>query len=276
MVKKFADGSKGATTGARTFFRQFVEAHLVAAPGEFKTLPLAHGTKTIFIRDILAAGHLALPSEPCPTLHQKLIFSFYGRPSYRVNPDAGALKRPAGAPSYILLKPRAFEAAAMAHPLDTGAFKLELYEAQVEQALSALDFGFGPDIGDIKKVIYYFFGSNESYMSNLPRDGLNVPYGHDEAQAYYDVISNGHGSKRDERDSSIEITLSRKIPVEPDWIQCLILPDLVIDAENYGVRAQELGIDVRAYRFTSGFSSKDYTGRIFDAVIDYYRAKDIL
>ncbi len=164
----------------------------------------------------------------------------------------------------------------MAYPLDTGAFKLELYEAQVEKALSAIDFGFGPDLGDVQKVIYYFFGSNEAYMNNMPRDGLNVPYGHDEAQAYYDVISNGDGNKRDDRDSSVEITLSRTIPLEPEWIQCLIIPSLLADAENYGALAQRLGIDVWTYGFTPGFSPKEYTGRIFDAVLDYYRARNIL
>jgi hypothetical protein len=261
---------------ARTYFRRFVDDHLVEAPADLKTLPLAHGTRTIFIRDVLAAGEIALPDKPCKTLRKKLIFSFYGRPSYRVNPASPSLKRPASAPSFMLLKPKAFEAAALAHPLDTGAFKLELYEAQVDTALNAVDFGFSPTVTDVKKIVYHFFGSNDTYMQNMPREGLNVPHGHDEAQAYYDVISSGVGGRRDERDSSIEITLDRAIPIEPEWVECLIVPDLLLDAEYYGLAAKNAGINTRSYRFMPGFSPKDYTSRIFDAVTDYYRAKKLL
>ena len=134
---------RAAVSFGRPFFRRFVDRHLIAATKKLSTLPLVHGTKAILLRDILAAGEISLPQEPCTVLHDKLIFSFYGRPSYRVNPNSGALKRPAGAPTHILLKPKAFEFARVAHPLDTGAFTLSLYESHIDKALNATDFGFG-------------------------------------------------------------------------------------------------------------------------------------
>jgi hypothetical protein len=260
----------------RQFFRSFVETHLDSAPSEMKTLSLTHGTKAVYLRDILACGEIKLPPDNCRTLNDCLIFTFYGRPSYRVNENAGALKRTAGAPTYLLLKPKAFEVAAMAHPVDTGAFKLSLYEAHIDKAFDPRDFGFKPNPENIKKIIYYFFGSNESYMDNLPRERLNVPDGQDEAQAYYDLITNKVGIFGDERDSSIEVSLSRNIPLNPEWIECIVMPNLLADVGSYGHVCNNLGIKIRTYRFTRGLSSKDHTGRIFDSVLDFYREKQML
>src|SRR5882672_10801104 len=94
---------------ARKFFRRFIDLHAVTAPTDMQLLPLTHGTKAIKLRDILTAGRIELPREPCQVLKEKLIFTFYARPSYRVNPGAGGLKRPAGAPTYLLLKERALD-----------------------------------------------------------------------------------------------------------------------------------------------------------------------
>jgi hypothetical protein len=239
-----------------------------------RSLPLSHGTKAITLRDILAAGRIELPRDPCQVLKDRLIFTFYARPSYRVNPNAGGLKRPAGAPTYVLLKQKAFDTAKMAYALDTGAFALNLYSGDIESDIRPLDFGFGPSVNDVKKVVYYFFGSNESYMNNLPRVDVNVPNGFDEVQAFYDVISTS--GKNDERKSSIEVCLNSAIPLDPDWVQCLIVPDLLAEAENYGIVARGLGIDVRSYRFVPGYRPADYTGRILDAVLQYYREKDLM
>jgi hypothetical protein len=257
---------------SRTFFRKFVDTHLNSAPPTLRSLPLNHGTKAITLRDILAAGHINLPAEPCPTLRERLIFTFYGRPSYCANPRSGALRRPAGALTYILLKPKAFSCARLAHPLDTGAFKLELYQAYIDSALNAADFGFGPSVDDIRKVVYYFFGTNESYMNNIPRPSLNVPAGYDEAQAYYDVILS-QTRKGDERNSSIEVALDQPIPIDPDWVECIILPAELADAHNYGDVVNNLGIQIRTYRLTRGLSANDHITRIFDTIFNYYRGK---
>lgn len=259
----------------RQFFRKFVEEHLGEAPTTMNSLPLNHGTKALILRDILAAGRIQIPAEPCRVLDERIIFTFYGRPSYRANPNSGSLRKPAGAPTYILLKPKAFSSAALAHPLDTGAFKLELYRSYIDTALSAVDFGFGPGVKDIRKVVYYFFGSNEAYLDNVPRSNLNVPDGHDEAQAFYDVISS-QTRKGDERNSSIEVALNQTVPLLPEWVECIVMPNVLADVENYGKIVNELGIDIRTYRLTLGYSAGDHMTRILDAVTDYYREKDLL
>jgi hypothetical protein len=175
-----------------------------------------------------------------------------------------------------LIRPKAFEFAAAAHPLDTGAFGLNLYEANIEKALNPGDFGFGPGLEDVKKVIFYFFGDNSSYVRNAPRMGLNVPDGNDEAQAYYDVIAEHHSKNLDERGSSIEVALSKPIELSTEWIECIVMPDLLVDAEDYGRTLKRLGINVRTYRFTRGHRPADYVSRIFDVVLDYYREKTLL
>jgi hypothetical protein len=277
MLTKHGTPARAASNfrKSRQFFRKFVEAHLNEAPADMKSLPLNHGTKALVLRDIIAAGRIQLPLEPCRVLDERIIFTFYGRPSYRANPNSGSLRKPAGALTYILLKPKAFASATLAHPLDTGAFKLELYASYVDAALSAVDFGFGPSVEDIRKVVYYFFGSNEAYLDNVPRSNLNVPAGHDEAQAFYDIISS-RTRKGDERNSSIEVALAQTVPLLPEWVECIIMPNILADVENYGKVVSELGIDIRTYRLTLAYSASEHMTRILDAITGYYREKNLL
>jgi hypothetical protein len=270
-------GSKKGKVAAppRLYFRRYV-AGLQMPPGsDTRLLPLTHGTSAVFLRDILAEGRLRLPQQPCETLKERLIFTFYGRPSYVRSETTSAMTRPTGAPIYILLKPSALAQAAMAHPLDTGAFKQDLYDGHIDRAFQAADFGFEPSEEMLLKVVFHFFGSNTSYMEFKPRQP-NIEAGEHEALAYLDVINSRDAARIDVRDSSIEIGLRDEIEITPATVQCVILPDVLMDSPHYGPLIKGKGIDVRAYRFTPPIDSAGHAGRILDCVVTYYREKGLL
>ncbi len=267
---------KGKVAAApRLYFRRYVAGLQVPPGSDARLLPLTHGTSAIFLRDILAEGRLRLPQQPCETLKDRLIFTFYGRPSYVRSETTSALTRPTGAPTYILLKPSALAAATMAHPLDTGAFKQDLYKGHIDRAFQATDFGFEADDESLLKVVFHFFGSNASYMEFTPRKP-NIEAGELEALAYLDVINSRDSAKVDVRDSSIEIALGKEIEITSATVQCVILPDVLMDSPHYGALLAEHGIDVRAYRFTPPIDSAGHATRILDCVVTYYREKGLL
>lgn len=259
----------------RLYFRRYVAGLQMPPDSDARLLPLTHGTSAIFLRDILAEGRLRLPQQPCETLKHRLIFTFYGRPSYIRSEATSALTRPTGAPTYILLKPAALAQAAMAHPLDTGAFKQDLYKGHIDLAFQATDFGFEPSEESILKVVFHFFGGNASYMEFRPRQP-NIEAGEHEALAYLDVINSRDSARVDVRDSSIEIALRNEIEITADTVQCMILPDVLMDSSHYGPLIKNKGIDVRAYRFTPPIDGAGHAGRILDCVVTYYREKGLL
>lgn len=259
----------------RIFFRRYV-ANLTVPPGsDSRLLPLTHGTSAFLLRDILAEGVIKLPDRPCGTLKEKLIFTFYGRPSYMRSQDGAALTRPSCAPTYILLKPTALANAIAAHPLDTGAFKEELYKGYIDRELKATDFGFDPTPEGILKIIFNFFGGNPSYMDFQPRKP-NIEPGEHEALAYLDVINSRDAARVDVRDSSIEVALKNNIEVTSDNIQCVVLPDVLLDSPHYGALIRPRGIDVRAYRYTPPLDGIAHASRILDCVVNYYHDKGLL
>lgn len=270
-------GSKRGKVAAppRQYFRSYI-AGLQMPPGaDQRLLPLTHGTPALFLRDILAEGSLRLPVQPCETLKSRVIFTFYGRPSYVRSDTNAALTRPTGAPTYILLKPSALAQAAMAHPLDTGAFKADFYKGHIDGAFQATDFGFDPTEEALLKVVLHFFGSNANYMEFRSRQP-NIEAGEHEALAYLDVINSRDSARVDVRDSSIEIALHNEIAITPDTVQCVILPDVLMDSAHYGPLLKSKGIDVRAYRFTPPIDSAGHATRILDCVVTYYREKGLL
>jgi hypothetical protein len=192
--------------------------------------------------------------------------------------DGGVvLKRTSAAPTYILLKPTELKNAKFAHPLDTGAFSINLYKGLIDSDLQPQDFAFEPSPEQILKLIQYFYGSNEKYLLAEPRQ-LNIPHGNDEAQAYYDVLSDQTQTRRDIRDSSIEIALGTEISITTTTVQCIIMPDQLLDHDDYGKRIKELGegIDVRTYRIDPNSTAESHNSRIFDTVVAYYREKKMI
>lgn len=270
-----ASKSGKIATVPRLFFSRYV-ASVKMPPGfDSRFLPLAHGTSAIKLRDILAEGFIRMPTQACDTLKQRLVFSFYGRPSYIRSETGTALTRSTAAPTYLLLKEAVLSHAAMAHPLDTGAFKEELYKGYIDRELQPKDFGFEPTRDGILKVIFEFFGGNTGYMEFKPRQA-NIEPGEHEALAYFDVINSRDDSRVDARDSSIEVTLDTDIEINADNVQCVIIPNVLMDSAHYGKLIRDKGIDVRAYSYTPPLDGQSHAGRILDCVLTYYREKGML
>jgi hypothetical protein len=256
------------------FFWNFVEKLPLPAEGT-PALPLTHGTKAIRLRAIIEAGSIQLPNEPCRTLGERLIFTYYGKTSFRVG-DNRTLRRTAGAPTYFLLKPEALMPAHKVYPFDTGAFDKKMYASNVDPDLMVSNFEFRPEIGSVQKLVSFFFCTNSAYMNNEPYRRNQPLAGNDEAEAYYDVITSMSSEQRDSRESSIEIAFNRDVSITSNVVACAIIPDVLISREHYGKKLMAKGIDVRSYTFTPGMKADEYTLRIHDTVKQYYREKGFL
>lgn len=251
----------------RRFFEDFLKNH--PASGKQRPLPLTHGAKAVLLRDMLQSRMIELPKKECETLGGKYVFTFYGRPCYRPHVDPDGLRKTTGAPTYLILKPNVLQQAARAHALDTGAFAKGSYSSEIDSALAATDFGFEATPENLAKMVSLYFGTNDSYLNNAPRPGVNLPDGQDEAQALHDIIHSG-ASGGDDRDTAIEIVFDQPIKIDASSIQCAVLPDVLENAENYGDLLSALGIDAVTYKFRRGLKSGAYHSELSNALYDYY------
>lgn len=258
----------------RQFFSNFIEESL-SAPTSNKTLPLTHGARSITLRDILSDGVIELPKQDCEVLGGKYVFTFYGRPAYRPKYPEGGMRRPTSAPTYVVFKSSLLASAAKAHALDTGAFDSEVYRQHIDRALNAVDFGFPAEEDYLNRLVSYFFESNENYLNNSPKTGLNVPVGEEEAESYYSLLIS-NAVEGDDRDTAVEIIFDAEVPITKETVECIVMPDILDPSQNYGEKCRELGIPTLTYRFRRGFRPGEYQSSISDALYEYYSRNSLI
>ena len=260
----------------RTFFRDFISSKILPEDHSVRSLPLLHGAKAIRVRDIIETGALETGPE-CSVLKQNLIFTFYGRPAYKVRPDNEAIGRPVAAPCFFLVKPELLKRISQIHALDTGAFATEFYRHFVDIDLNAEDFGIMPDAVNINALVRFFFGNSKNYFQVRPREDLSIPSGQHEATSYYDMMTNNSNAVRyDDRSSSIECVFDDHIEITSNTIEAVLLPTELADDEHYGNALKDLGIECIFYNLTPGLTSSNHVTRIYDAVENYYKVQGYL
>src|SRR4051812_3905467 len=90
------------------------------ADGGIGKLPLVHNTDTYRFDRIRTEG--LIKAKACPIFNEKLIYLFYGRPSYRVHPNVRATDADWFAPICLIMNNDLISGAHRLMPFDTGAF----------------------------------------------------------------------------------------------------------------------------------------------------------
>lgn len=257
----------------RTFFRNFVTSMPGALSGHSQLLPITHGTKSLLLRDILLENNISPSSTNCDVLNEKLIFTFYGRPSYKPKNSATEIEFDHQALSFIILKPEIIKTAKCAYAFDTGGFKNGYYKEYLDSALNPKDFSF--NVADISKFITEFHGSNAMYFFNTISNEFNTNekkqkyVGNVEMLNYINLVNSTKNS--DQRSSSIEICFSENINLSKEIIELIVMPDRLLDHPDYGLIAGGLGIPLKGYRFSAHSSIDSHQSKVVDLIAEHYR-----
>jgi len=206
-------------------------------------------------------------------IDETVVFTFYGRPAYRISSSDKPLYETLKAPVYILLKDDLFGDAITGYPFDSGAFKLELYNHFVEHELDLESFKFSPSGEAAKSLVECYFENNERYMRNSPLAISGVEEDEFEARTLGKVLTRRNVNDRlDDRASTLEIGLSNDIPISNTNIEAVILPQQLADGDAIGRKLKDKEIATYFYDFTNGYSWDQYTALILSLIKNHYDA----
>lgn len=234
------------------------------------SLPLLHTCDAFGFRNMLQ--DLKLIPQECDVFNSKLLYTYYGVPSYRINFN-NATVNTAYYPVCLILDSTKINQFHKMYPFDSGAFikKSEIKEQFFHSKTNIVDFELDADISSAKKVIKTFYETNENYIDENPiSKSFNAM--DFEALGYQNLISNQQSSKVDNRASSIEIIFNEDIVLDKNILKQLIVPNCFKD----DVKAKTLmndnfGIDNPiGYETFRGMPS-EYFGLIRSKYIQYLK-----
>ncbi|SOD95910.1 hypothetical protein [Caenispirillum bisanense] len=228
-------------------------------------LPLTHATDCIGFHSIMTAQAITLP-EKCKVFNREIVYSFYGRPAYRVNfKDDAAHSELAYAPVCFVLNPSEAPVDAI-YPFDTGGF--ERYRPFIHHNLTLEDFRLPGDIGFAQKIVARFFGSNRRYYDAAAHGAADVPVLEFAASAYNSLIqSQGRGG--DDRNSCIEVQMSPPLDIR-NSVLAVAMPVKMADNTAILSYIKSINATILPYRIKDRFRPIELAGLIDHLVENFY------
>ncbi|HVW96125.1 MAG TPA: hypothetical protein VHA56_09175 [Mucilaginibacter sp.] len=248
-----------------------------AASAGLKYLPVCHSCSAKAFKAILATS--IVDATPCKFNNfEKLLYLFYGKPSYRVNTEGN---RPyyytADFPIVFLFDIDVLTDIHKLYPFDTGGYHNNVYKEFLDNPLH--HFELNPQISQAEKTVSYFFGSNKNYLYTIPKENIasSFPKLGFDIQAYYNLLQ---GIKDDDRSCSIELQFQTGIKLLPSVIKYIIVPEVFLDDDyilekllnDFELDRPKNIADYPCYRG----ATLEYHGILFDRVNKFLKQHDYL
>ena len=183
-------------------------------PGVSALLPLSHTAdghvfSSIMTRPLLNRSHRSEYNED-------LVFAYYGRPSYRVNPDAESNGLIALHPVCILFGPGTKAQVRRVVAFDSGACENGIFSNALHPTMAKEHFEVGEDISAISRLVECFYKNNENYLAQI---GVlpNLPPTEMEAASYAALIANQTQAAYDDRARSLTHNRRIRMRAEASW-----------------------------------------------------------
>ena len=221
-------------------------------------LNLTHVTTHATMLDICRMQSMATPND-CPVYHEKLIYTFYGRPAYRMRDNETS-------PTCLLFDSEIISNAVRMLPFDSGGFSY--YGPVMDAGWSKEDFELQISLGRIQELLACFWGDDTAYYDSKVTGELEFSPSYDKLNQYSRLISNKLPVSFDTRCSSPEAQLPSPLDVSVH-LDAIVVPDSAIDDELKSL-AIKLEAHLIPYRFDIPFKQTDFFKPIHYAVRDYY------
>ena len=195
-----------------------------------KTVSEKKVIKTAGNADSTSNDKVFIPGKP-----EKLVYFFYGRPSYRVNPDIKDTRVSSFAPICFVFK-REFDCQIKRiHPFDTGAFDAGRLSGFVHSTMAMSDYQLSPEILSAQCVVNAFYGNNSRYVDCLPSGAIEIEKIVKDrlffVESYYFLIRYTPNVDSDERAHSIELQTDEVVYLK-DNVLAVVVPDRFFDGER--------------------------------------------
>lgn len=237
-------------------FRKFIHS---AAPLAGQ-LGLTHVTDCARLESLVQSEKL----EPrmCDVYGEKLVYLFYGRPSYRRQYEGETTSNLDYARICLVLRDDVTAKAHRVLPFDSGGFKR--YASALHDSLELGDFEI--EKGDHPlQIIGAFYAGLEEYWTMQPIQPRTFPITQNIVRSYYQLISGGLKEKFDDRCATVEIQLADTLPLGGE-VLALIGPNQIFDDPAVKNLIVKWGAEPRGYRITKMFNPAETSGRLFSEV----------
>jgi hypothetical protein len=232
-------------------------------------LPLIHATDLFCFRQVRADGRLE-PAE-CPIYKpEKLLYFFYGRPSYRPHAQLDTVTAKALLPVCLVMSRELTDRAVRIMPFDTGAFSRKMMHPPLHEKMELHDFELAVSANAPMRLIELFYGSERNYYDAMAK---YVVTGYDkyddlEIDSYFRLLHHRANTPFDDRVTAIEVQLHDPIEL-CGFAHAVILPKPYLDAPHITEQIESWGAISIPYNVKEEFVPKELQGAIFDKLTDF-------
>jgi hypothetical protein len=226
-------------------FRPFL-SQLNGAYLNLPALPLMHTTFSVRLLKIFFEGQLHL--EDCPVFKRPLVYFFYGRTAYRLDPLDRQTAQSAVAPAVLIFRPEAVPIRSV-YPFDTGGYPHGL-PALAKGTVDMGDFAMST-VEDADKTVQHFWKSRKSYFwfqTDDLVDASSFAHGNLYAQLYHGLLA--LDSSADDRRGTVEISSEQSVAVSSKSLLGLVIPHDLMELGE--VKSLSETVKVRSYPYFGG------------------------
>lgn len=236
-------------------------------------LPLTHITDAYTFRDIV--DNAEIQPNKCKVFNgETLIYTFYGRPAYKI-PDADELPpEPVYLPVCLILRPPSGVSIKRVHALDTGALQHFRTIPGIHRKMMKEDFSLEPSLESAAKLVRLVYGDNKRYLNNEPVETLACGAFELELNALMTMARDTTSSNSpDERITTVEVQYTEPIPLKENCL-AIILPGVF--AEDAEVKRLTSGIELLRYDIVRRMAPSQYSSQIYDLAKSYLKRAKLL
>ena len=232
-------------------------------------LPLVHATDLFCFRRIRMEARL-VPTACEVYGGQKLLYFFYGRPSYRPHAQLDTVTAKALLPVCLVVSREVAQDAVRVMPFDTGAFYRKMMHPPIHEMMELGEFELGLAASAPMRVVDLFYGGERQYYLAKARPSL-VSYDEFEdleVDSYFRLLHHRANTAFDDRVTAIEFQLDKPVDIA-GRIEAAILPKPYLDRPGVAEQINGWGGIPSPYNVKEEFVPREIQGAIFDRLTDY-------
>lgn len=208
----------------------------------------------------------------CQVFNENLVYTFYGRPSYRLNAGGDeAFNSQSYAPVCFILDQDATPPKRV-FPFDSGGFSF--YAQHLHRDHNLQTYEMDPSISNAQKLVGKFYGSNQAYLDMFPIQGLTFSPLETTLSNYYGLIaSQAQGS--DERHSSVEIQFDAPFDLMGK-ILAVVLPSAIADDATIQKSLASWNAIPLPYKIRGRFRPIEFVSKFYELIETFLSNRGLL
>jgi hypothetical protein len=234
-----------------------------------EVLPMMHSCECFDCLGIVESG--CLEARDCKVFGEKLLYFFYGKPSYPVGEKVKGNRVDTDyCPVGFIVNPNKVNLYRV-FPFDTGAFDANLYADYFHHNMKIDSFELNNSLESIQKYISACFTNNYNYiMGNTTIHGTG--YG-PIIDALIRLLNASGTIPIDERSRTVEVITKDNVSLK-DAVECIILPENLLRHPNIKAFLDENHINYLTYIVRKLTAPSRYNEVVFEKAMEYIHGRE--